>query len=99
MDKVVSNRGCFHSFGGLLPQAGRGSFFTLQGLYQNCHGSLPHGEGDITAKQMHYTKSRDYQRAEVEEKSAGSVTVALGLLAPGSRKPKARMLCSLSSNV
>ena len=39
--------------------------------------AFPMGEGTITAKQMHYDEFRDYPRAEVEEKSAGSVPVAL----------------------
>ena len=74
MDKAVSNGGCFHSFGGLLPQVSKRRFLPYNVPVM---AAFPMGEGTITAKQMHYDEFRDYPRAEVEEKSAGSVPVAL----------------------
>ena len=55
-------------------------FLSLQGLYWNHHGSLtPWGNGANTIMQMHYTEFRGYPGAEVEEKSACSAPVDLGL--------------------
>ena len=60
---------------------------TLQDLYQNSHGSLPHG-GTKIAIQMYYNESRGYPNTEMEGDNACIALVALGLLALGSWKPQ-----------
>lgn len=42
-----------------------GKFLTLQGLYQNSHGSIPHGGTKITVH-VHYNESMGYNEAEIE---------------------------------
>ena len=66
---VVSNGGCFQSFGGTPPTGWEETFLILQGSYWNQHGSLrPWEWGVITAMQMNCNESRG-SGAEVEEKS------------------------------
>lgn len=81
---VVSNGGCFHSFGKLLPQVGKGEFLILQGLYQTSAAAFLHwGSGDDTNSANAF-QSRGYPGAELEEESVYSVPMALDLSDPRS---------------
>lgn len=81
---VVSNGGCFQSFGKFFLHVER-SFNPKGFVWDWSWHHFPQGSGSYKAMQMHYNESLGYPKAEVEDESTYSVPVALDLLGPSSR--------------
>lgn len=95
---AVFNRGCFQSFGGLLPQTGRGSFWPYKVCTRTIMAIFLHGEA-IPAMGMYFNESMGYPGTEVEEVSESSAPVALDVSAQGLESHRFRVLCAQASNV
>ena len=76
---VVSNGGCFQSFGGLLSQVGRGSFWPCKVCRELSWQPFSMGKGGCTHNANVCIESRSYLGAEVEEESTCFAPVALDL--------------------